>query len=87
VSSPTGEANSAAARAGESRIELGRDSATGSDGQSTLAQRVDRFIAGYPLIVAQGAGPPPRIDARYPNGLAVTPAKSSAGKPERVAQP
>lgn len=87
VSSLIGEANSAAARAAESRIELGRDSTTGSDGQSTLAQRVDRLVAGYPLIVAHGGGPPTRIDARYPSGLSVMPAKPSAGKSERVTQP
>lgn len=47
------------------RFELGRD-----DPPGRLAARVAAIAAHYPLVVARLAGPPARIDARYPNGFA-----------------
>lgn len=47
------------------RFELGRD-----DPPGRLAERVAAIAAHYPLVVARLAGPPERIDARYPNGFA-----------------
>lgn len=50
------------------RLELGRDVPP-----STLAARIDRIVAAYPMVVAQVGGPPLRVDVRYPNGLAASP--------------
>jgi cell division protein FtsQ len=50
------------------RLELGRDAPP-----STLATRMERIVAAYPMVVAQVGGPPLRIDVRYPNGLAAAP--------------
>lgn len=47
------------------RFELGRD-----DPPGRLAERVAAVAAHYPRVVARLAGPPARIDARYPNGFA-----------------
>lgn len=47
------------------RFELGRD-----DPPGRLAERVAAIAAHYPTVVARLAGPPARIDARYPNGFA-----------------
>ena len=52
------------------RIELGRD-----DPPGRLRERLALIDASYPLMLAKFGGPPSRIDARYPNGLAAaTPA-------------
>jgi cell division protein FtsQ len=50
------------------RLELGRDSPA-----ATLPARLERVVAAYPMLVAHVGGPPARIDARYPSGLAVSP--------------
>ncbi|MGH6610173.1 MAG: cell division protein FtsQ/DivIB, partial [Burkholderiaceae bacterium] len=72
------------ARASQSRIELGRNSATGVDGKTANAQRVERIIAAYPMIVAQAGSLPTHIDARYVNSLsAAMPRKPSSPKPDR----
>lgn len=47
------------------RLELGRD-----DPPGLLAARVAAIVAHYPVVLARLAGPPARIDARYPNGFA-----------------
>lgn len=44
-------------------LELGRD---------RLQERMQRFVASYPRVVAQ-LGAPARMDLRYPNGFAVSP--------------
>jgi cell division protein FtsQ len=49
------------------RIELGRDAPV------SLSARLEQLIAAYPMVVAHFGGPPARIDARYPNGLAASP--------------
>jgi len=54
------------------RLELGRDAPA-----STLAARMERVVAAYPMVVAQVGGPPVRIDVRYPNGLAASPPKKA----------
>lgn len=53
------------------RIELGRDTPV------PLSTRLDQLVAAYPMLVAQLGGPPARIDARYPNGLAASPPAKS----------
>lgn len=69
----------AAGQGGEMRIELGRVDATTAEGKAALLQRVEQLVSAYPQIVAQAGGPPPRIDARYVNGLSVSmPAKPAA---------
>jgi cell division protein FtsQ len=47
------------------RIELGRD-----DPPGRLRDRLQLIGASYPLMLAKFGGPPSRIDARYPNGIA-----------------
>jgi cell division protein FtsQ len=59
---------SLATSAGEAdgpRFELGRDDPAGR-----MNERIAAIAASYPLVVARLAGPPARIDARYPNGFA-----------------
>lgn len=68
-------------RAGEMRVELGRDRAG-----MPLGERVAQVIAAYPLVVAQLGSPPSRIDARYAGGLAVSPSASATTKPDRARQ-
>lgn len=54
------------------RIELGRDEPPGR-----LQERLQRVAAAWPKVLAQLTRAPVRIDARYPNGFAVTPSASS----------
>jgi cell division protein FtsQ len=72
----------AAGRVGEMRIELGRDAAT-AEGRAALLQRVEQLVVAYPQIVAQVGGAPPRIDARYVNGLSVSMPLKSGTKSNR----
>lgn len=49
------------------RVELGRD-----EPARPLQQRLANVVAAYPMMVARVGGPPPRIDARYSNGIAAS---------------
>ncbi|MGZ9076175.1 MAG: cell division protein FtsQ/DivIB [Burkholderiaceae bacterium] len=68
-------------RAGEIRVELGRDGTV-----MPLGERVAQVIAAYPLVVAQLGSPPLRIDARYAGGLAVSTSANATTKPDRARQ-
>jgi cell division protein FtsQ len=50
------------------RLLRGRDDPPGA-----LRARLDLIAAAWPQMVARFNGPPARIDARYPNGLAAAP--------------
>lgn len=50
------------------RILLGRDDPPGA-----LRARLELIAAAWPQMVARFNGPPARVDARYPNGLAAAP--------------
>jgi cell division protein FtsQ len=47
-------------------LELGRDQA-----RHPLEERLERFVAAYPRVVAQLDRPPEYVDLRYPSGFAV----------------
>jgi len=68
-------------RAGEIRVELGRDGAA-----MPLGARVAQVVAAYPLVVAQLGSAPARIDARYARGLAVSTSANATTKPDRGRQ-
>lgn len=48
-------------------------------GRERMAERLRRFVAFYPLVVAH-AGPARRVDMRYPNGFAVEAAPAGENK-------
>jgi cell division protein FtsQ len=53
-------------------LELGRD-----DPPGTLVRRLTDVVASFPMMSARVGGPPSRIDARYANGIAAAPARTS----------
>jgi cell division protein FtsQ len=55
---------------GGPRVVLGRDEPAGA-----LRARLDLLAAAWPQMVARFGGPPARIDARYPNGIAAVPSQ------------
>lgn len=53
-------------------VELGRD-----DPPGTLMRRLGDVVVAFPMMSARVGGPPSRIDARYANGIAAAPARTS----------
>jgi cell division septal protein FtsQ len=64
------------------RIELGRDDPPGQ-----LRARLALIDTSYPLMLAKFGGPPARIDARYPNGLAAATPAGTRLAPASVKKP
>jgi cell division protein FtsQ len=64
------------------RIELGRDDPPGQ-----LRTRLALIDTSYPLMLAKFGGPPARIDARYPNGLAAATPLGTRLAPASVKKP
>jgi len=56
-------------------VELGRDEPPG-----VVQQRLADVVAAYPMMSARVGGTPPRIDARYANGIAAAPPANSTAR-------
>ena len=56
-------------------LALGRDDAPGA-----VQRRLSDVVAAYPMVVARVGGPPAQIDARYANGFAASPPRTSESK-------
>jgi cell division protein FtsQ len=64
------------------RIELGRD-----DPPGRLRERLQLIESSYPLMLAKFGGPPARLDARYPNGIAAATPEGTRLAPAATKKP